>query len=316
MANDKNSQNDFSVDDSLRSLEPSAEFEPDLNAARARLRERQSTSRSPARRMARLVLAGAALVVVLLLPWTRAVAQRLWDRLTVSRIEIVQITGRELSDDVAAMFSFEDRESIAPTPVSSIAEASKLAGFLPALPAPDVLRGKPGLAVLLTGRMSSQPVDVAKLRDAVRSAGLPALTVPEGWHGARLTVEGGPAVIASYPDAGIEVIQSRPFGMNVPAAVPFEEFMRLGFRLFGRSEDDAKTLAREIAANPAVVFHFPKHHRVHEVRLKAGRGVVVTDYEGICFFWNTPDRLFIVSAPRMSDGDLVRLADSVAVVHE
>jgi hypothetical protein len=164
--------------------------------------------------------------------------------------------------------------------------------------------------VVLTERLSSRPVEVTTLRAAVQSAGLADVAVPDAWDAARLTVEGGPAVVASYDDASVEVIQARAFRMNVPPSLPLEEFMQLGFRLFGRDQKAARTLAREIAANPAVVFHFPEHHRVREVRLRAGRGIVVGDREGICFFWNTADRLFIVSAPPLSDGDLVMLADS------
>ncbi len=310
MGNDNDSNVQPSVDECLRSLEPGAEFDPDLSAARARLRERHGGSRRRAPRASRLVAFGAVGVLILSLPWTRAFAQRLWDRLTVSRVEIVQITGRDVPDEVAAMFTFDDREHIEPVAVADVTHASRVAGFIPALPAPSVVPGHPRLGVMLTERMSSRPVDVPRLRAALRTAGLGDVRVPDAWDTARLTVEGGPAIVASYDEASLSVIQARPFRMNVPPAIPLEEFMQLGFRLFGRDPQAARTLAREIVANPAVVFHFPEHHRVREVRLRAGRGIVVGDEEGICFFWSTPDRLFIVSAPPMSDEELVALADS------
>jgi len=310
MGNHNESPVDPAVDDRLRSLEPGPEFEPDLNAARARLRERQLASKRSARRVSRLAVLAAVGVATLALPWTRAFAQRLWDSLTVSRIEIVQISGRDLPPEVAAMFTFEDAGRQEPLQMASVTDASRAAGFMPALPAPTVLRGKPRLAVVLTESLSSRPVDVPRLRAAVRLAGFADVTVPDAWDTGRLTVEGGPAIVASYDEASVEVIQARPFRMNVPPAIPLEDFMQLGFRLFGRDQKAARALAREIVANPAVVFHFPEHHRVREVRLAAGRGIVVGDEEGICFFWSTPDRLFIVSAPPMSDTDLVTLADS------
>ena len=247
---------------------------------------------------------------MLALPWTRAFADRLWDRLTVSRVEVVQISGRDVAPEVAAMFTFEDREPLEPLEVADVAEASRVAGFVPALPAPAALAGRPRLGVVLTEMLSSRPVDVARLRAAVQSAGFADVAVPDAWDSARLTVEGGPAVVASYVDASVQVIQARAFRMNVPPSLPLEEFMQLGFRLFGRDQKAARALAREIAANPAVVFHFPEHHRVREVRLRAGRGIVVADVEGICFFWNTVERVFIVSAPPMSDANLIALADS------
>ena len=310
MGTDNDSNVHPSVDECLRSLDPGPEFEPDLYLARARLRERHGGPRRPAARAARLVVLGVVGVSMLALPWTRAFAQRLWDRLTVSRVEIVQITGRNVPDEVAAMFTFDDREPVEPLEVASVAQASRLAGFVPALPAPTVLPGVPRLGVVVSESMSSRPVNVATLRAAVRMAGFGDVTVPDTWDAARLTVEGGPAIVASYVEASVDVIQARPFRMNVPPAIPLEEFMQLGFRLFGRDQKAARTLAREIVTNPAVVFHFPEHHRVREVRLRAGRGIVVGDEEGICFFWSTPDRLFIVSAPPMSDADLITLADS------
>jgi len=314
MANDN--ADPVSVETSLRSLEPAPDFEPDLRSARARLRERHGRLRRPARRVSRLAAFGVVTVVVLALPWTRAVAQRVWDRLTVGRIQIVQISGRDVPADVAAMFTFEDRDQREPVDVATVEEASRIAGFKPALPAARTLPGTPRLSVVMAGSLWSRPVNVATLRNAVRSAGLADVTVPDAWHGARLVVDGGPTVVATYEQRSVEVMQARPYRMTVPAEIPLEEFMRLGFQLFGRSREDARSLAREIATNPAVVFHFPEHHHVRDIRLRAGRGVVVGDDEGICFFWNTADRLFIVAAPPMSDADLAAFADSFAAGKE
>jgi hypothetical protein len=310
MATDNDSTDRPSVDECLRALEPSPDFEPDLHAARARLRERHGRAGAPARRISRLAALGTVTIVVLALPWTRAVAERVWDRLTVNRIQIVQISGRDVPGDVASMFTFEDRDAPEPVEVPTVERASQLAGFVPALPSPSALPGTPRLSVLMAERMWTRPVDVTRLRAAVGAAGLADTTVPDAWHGARLVVEGGPAVVASYETALVEVMQARPFRMNVPAEVPLEAFMRIGFRLFGRSRDDARSLAHEIVTNPAVVFHFPEHHHVRDLRLRDGRGVVVGDDEGICFFWSSADRLFIVAAPPMSDASLIALADS------
>lgn len=316
MAIDNDSTGRVSVGECLRTLEPPPDFEPDLHAARARLRERHGRSSAPVRRVSRLAALGAVMVVVLALPWTRALAERVWDRLTVSRIQIVQISGRDVPIDVASMFTFDDRDQREPVEVPTVEQAARIAGFMPALPSPNTLPGTPRLSVVMAENMWSRPVDVARLRAAVRTAGLADATVPDAWHGARLVVEGGPAVVASYEERSVEVMQARPFRMNVPAEIPLEEFMRLGFRLFGRSRDDARSLAHEIATNPAVVFHFPEHHHVRDLRLRAGRGVVVGDDEGICFFWNTADRLFIVAGPPMRDADLIALADSFPPAHE
>src|SRR5687768_13893713 len=93
-----------SVDEQLRSLETPHNITPDLGVARARLRERASIQARRTRRTLRIT--GVAVVLaagVVAIPSTRAAAQRLWDRLTISRIEVFQITGRPLPEDVAGM---------------------------------------------------------------------------------------------------------------------------------------------------------------------------------------------------------------------
>lgn len=114
---------------------------------------------------------------------------------------------------------------------------------------------------------------------------------------------------------GIDELRRRSRRQRVERWLPFIRPPQTPDAIFSEAQERTR-VAREIAANPAVVFHFPEHHRVREVQLRAGRGIVVGDEEGICFFWSTLDRLFIVSAPPMSDADLVSLADSFRTPHE
>jgi hypothetical protein len=52
---------------------------------------------------------------------------------------------------------------------------------------------------------------------------------------------------------------------------------------------------------------FPAHDTVREMPLKSGRAVSA----GGCFFWNTPDRLFVIGAQNMDPDARVAVANSV-----
>ena len=286
-------------------------FQPDAGGARIRLRERDAAAAKRTRRASTAAVLAAVGLTMLALPWPRAAAQRLWDRLSLGRVEIVQISRKDLPESVAAVFTMEDRSRPMPEAVRDAADAERLAGFRPSLPPPGVLRGAPNLSVVRSVAFTTLPLRTAAIERALAGAGISDVTVPREWEGTTLTAEGGPMVVAEYPDANVEVMQSPPFRMSTPPGFRFDRFMEIAFRVFGRSAHDARTLAREIAVNPALVMHFPEHHRVREVSLRSGRGVIVGDDDGFCFFWNTSDRIYIVAAAEMSEERAVALADSI-----
>ena len=113
---------------------------------------------------------------------------------------------------------------------------------------------------------------------------------------------------------GVEIMQSAPFRLNTPPGFRFGHFMEIAFRVFGRGAAEAKALGDKFAANPALVMHFPERGAVRDVPLRSGRGVYVGDAEGsdgICFFWNTADRIYIVSAASMTEPQAAALANSM-----
>ena len=95
----------------------------------------------------------------------------------------------------------------------------------------------------------------------------------------------------------------------------------------GRAEDIAieafwklwhrpnKALGRTFEANPALVLHFPETAPVRDLVLgDGGRGIFLGEPDGrdggICFFWTSGDRVFIVSADHLSHARAIQLADS------
>jgi hypothetical protein len=309
MAHNSDKPNDDQwVDDRLKVLGDHGSLPVDATRARARLRARVEHGRVLPRPVWAAAAAAASIVVLLALPWPRAAAQQLWDRLTLGRIEIVRVTDRELPEDITAAFTFEDRSPWKEEPVQNLAEAARIAGFQPSLPPPGVLRGAPRFAVVRAMTSTTLPVRVKEVERALAAAGITDVVVPPAWEGVTLAAEGGPIVLAQYPEAMIEVAQLRPIRMTTPAGVHFDEFMEVGFRVFGRSARDAHTLAKEMLANPAILMHFPKTAPVQDVRLHSGRGILVG---GACFFFNTNDRLYLVSGANLNVSVAATLANSI-----
>jgi hypothetical protein len=311
MAKNNESNESRWVEERLGALETPSEFQTDVAGARVRLREREASAAKRSSRAWTTAVIAAGGLTVLALPWPRAAAQRLWDRLTLRRVEVVQISRKDLPESVTALFTMEDRNRPMPEAVRDLAEAERVAGFRPSLPPPGVLSGTPTLSVMRSLVFTTLPLKTADIERALAAAGISDLTVPREWEGTTLTAEGGPLVVANYPDAMVEVMQSPPFRMSTPPGFRFDRFMEIAFRVFGRSAHDARTLAKEIAANPALVMHFPEHDEVREVSLRSGRGVIVGDDDGFCFFWNTADRIYLVAAAKMSEQQAVALANSI-----
>src|SRR5438067_1240126 len=104
MANHNDDRNDW-VDERLRSLDAPRTRQANVGQARARLRERQDASvRGGRRRAWMLSVAGAVLLAALLLPWPRAAAQRLLDRLTLGHIAVIDTARKDLPDSVTDAF--------------------------------------------------------------------------------------------------------------------------------------------------------------------------------------------------------------------
>src|SRR4051812_2748326 len=92
--------NERFVDERLKALEAGEPTVVDRVRARARLQGRLD-AHTPARRRlwatAAIVTAG---LVLLALPWPRAAAQRLWDGLSLGRIEVVRSARNDLPQPV------------------------------------------------------------------------------------------------------------------------------------------------------------------------------------------------------------------------
>jgi hypothetical protein len=311
MANHNDDHNGW-VDERLRSLDGPRSAHANAGQARARLRERHDANVRAARRRAwMLAVAGVVLLAVLSLPSPRAAAQRLLDRLTLGHIAVIDTARKDLPDSVTDALVMKP-QPWAEESARDLDEAQRIAGFRPSLPPANVVAGMPRLTVVRKATLATAPLNVAAIERALAIAGVGDVTVPKDWEGTVLSAEGGPAVVADYGD--IEVIQSPPFRLTTPAGFPFGRFMELTFRVFGRPEDEARRLGQQLAENPALVMHFPGASAVRDVPLRTGLGVLVGNpdgNDGMCFFWSTPSRIYIIEADKLSESRAVAVADSI-----
>src|SRR5688572_7740952 len=310
MANNSDPNDRDWVDERLDTLKTADESEPDIERARAKLHARQGGP-VPRSRSVWLLAAAAACLLLAALPWPRALAQQLWDRLVLGRIAVVQVDSEGVSDEIASVFTM-DSAPYEQEPVADAAEAERIAGFRPLLPPDGILKGKPALSIVKRSVLTTKPLKTAEIERALAAAGISDIAVPKQWEDLTLTAEAGPVVIADYD--GVQIMQSAPFRMNTPPGFQFGRFMEMAFRVFGRPADEAKALGAKLEANPALVLHFPEREPVRDVVLRSGHGIIVGDLNSddlICFFWNTPDRIYIVSATNVSEHTLVTLANSM-----
>lgn len=310
MANNNDRTDRDWVDERLDALKATDESDPDVIAARARLRERQSAA-APRSRAVWLLAAAAACLLLAAFPWPRALAQQLWERLVLGRIAIVQVDGEGVPEEIASVFIMEPRPTTQ-DPVHNEVVAEQIAGFRPLFPPDGILKGKPKLSIVRRAVLATRPLKIADIERALARAGVSDIAVPREWEGLTLIAEAGPMIVADYD--GVQIMQSTPFRVNTPPGFQFGRFMEMAFRVFGRRADEARVLGATLEANPALVLHFPEREPVRDVALRSGHGIIVGDLNSddlICFFWNTSDRIYIVSATHVTEERLVTLANSV-----
>ena len=106
MANNNDRNDRDWVDERLNTLKTADESEPDVVRARAKLRARQRGP-APRSRGVWLLAAAAACLVLAALPWPRAIAQQVWDRLVLGRIAVVQVDSEGVYKEIASVFIME-----------------------------------------------------------------------------------------------------------------------------------------------------------------------------------------------------------------
>jgi hypothetical protein len=251
---------------------------PDAGDGRARLNAARPVTARPWRYG--LAAAAVGLAVVALAPASCTLAQDLWHRVFVTRVDVLRV-------DLSRVPLDTHIGAIRPSPdLGSIEAAAAAAGYQPHLPPLDVLPGVPVFTVI-------QPVEVrqtirrAPLLAALKAAGASDVEVPAGWDGVALRVVVGPSVVARYPGSlaggaadDVEIVQMPPLRLEMPAGFPVARFAEAAFRAAGLPSWEARRLAEEYAASPAWLTAAPEgsNIKLEKVALAAGGEAVVVDH--------------------------------------
>lgn len=278
-----------------------------LNARLAR--RRHSWTRMTWTRMATAAAAAVVCVAVLALPNTRALAQELWYRFVLDRVDVVRLDLSKLPLHMHVTTNGLEQS------VQNVDEAERKAGFKPYLPSPDVLGANPGITV--TGPIVvEQTIHVSDIEPALAKVGASDVQVPAEWEGMQVRTVIGPTVVANYPD-NVHIVQGLPIEFSVSSGLVLEHFAEVAFRSLGVSLWEARAMARKFAAHPAWLLDISPDAvvNIREVALKTGPALMIEDLDekGVVkratVTWSTSERMYSVSS---GDRELsTRIADAL-----
>jgi hypothetical protein len=290
----ENNHEDRWVANRLATIEP--QWSPNLARGRALLDARLAGQRHSWTWMAAAAATAAVCVAVLALPGTRALAQELWYRFVLNRVDVVRL---DLSKFPLHMqVTTNDVEQS----VQNLDEAERKTGFRPNLPSPGVLSANPGITV--TGPIAvEQTIHVREIESALGKVGASEVQVPAEWEGMQLRTEIGPMVAANYPD-NVNILQARPIELSVPSGFALEHFAEVAFRSIGASLWEARAMAQKFAAHPAWLLDIPPNAvvNVQEIALRASPALLIEDFDekGVVkratVIWSTSERMYSVSS--------------------
>jgi hypothetical protein len=294
------------VNERLAALEP--RWTPDFAHGRQLLDAGLAKHTRPRAWIAALAVAAMCLAAVAL-PHTRALAQELWQRLVLHRVDVIRL---DLSDlPVRAKLTMNGMQQ----PLTGLDDAERKAGFRPWLPEAGVLPSNPSLS--MTPRMAvEQTIHVSEMEAALRKVGAGGMAVPPEWEGVQLRAGIGPMVAADYPGE-VQILQARPIELSVPTGFPLERFAEVAFRSIGVSVWEARALARKFVANPAWLLDIPPDEPVNiqEVSLRSGPALLMEDFDDrgklarVTVIRSTSERILAVMAN--SRQLAIRVADSI-----
>jgi hypothetical protein len=223
--------------------------------------------------MAPVAATVAVCVAVLALPATRAIAQELWYRFVLNRVDVVRLDLSKLPLRMHVTTNGLEQS------VQNLDEAERKTGFKPFLPSAEVLYADP--AIRITGPIAiEQTIHVRDIETALGRVGATDVQVPAEWEGVQLRTEIGPMVAANYPD-NVQILQAQPIEFSVPSGFALEHFAELEFRSIGVSLWEARAMAQKFVAHPAWLIDIRPDAVVNlqEVALGAGPALLIEDFD-------------------------------------
>lgn len=278
------------VAERLATLRPDWEANP--SRASVLLKERMEIQPRSRRWVFAMAATTAVVAFALVLPEGRLKAQELWYRFIVKSFSVVRL-------DLSNAPLRASIETNGPTrEVPDLQAAAAYAGFASVVPA-GALLGK----TVVTGPIHvKQVVDVAALRGALEKVGAHDVRVPDEWSGVTIRMEVGPMVISEI-QGDAQIIQAKPFELQVPPGFPLAGFSEAVFRSLGVPAWKATLMANQFAKNPAWLLDVPEDEAVEleEVRIGDGTGLLIVDpseekAERATLLFSAKGRIFAVSS--------------------
>jgi hypothetical protein len=256
------------VEDRMAALDPS--WQPNLAHGRSLLDA--GLARQPRFWAWPALAATAALcAAVVVLPQTRVLAQHLWDRYVLNRVDVVTVDFADLP------LHAQVTPGGPPQVAMDLDDVERKAGFRPALPAPGVLPANPAVTVI-SAMTVEETIHVAALQAALNKAGANDARVPALWEGVQLHATVGPIVNLNYPNE-VGILEAKPVELSIPTGFPLESFAEIAFRGIGRSALEARSLAQRFIANPAWMLGIPSDEvaNIEQVSLPNGPAMLVEE---------------------------------------
>lgn len=306
-----NSPSDISswVDASVATLADRPDEVPDPANVLARLRERDAISRYRRRAARWSGLAAAGVVFIALAnPTTRALAQRFLAAFTATRFDVLSASGSDFDALPMSVRPLLKYPHPAETPAASLAEATRIAGFVPHLPQ---LLHNPKLSTIDPMTTESR-IHVADLRTALDLARVGDVIVPDDWDGSVVGMQISGGIGARYNNEDVYLAQRLPVTWSTSPDLPLGEVMEVLFRIVGINAAEAADLRNRFAAGPGDFLHVaPRYHlQPREVQLQTGRALLLKGSR-LMLIWSTPDRCYFLSGS-LSEGRIIAIANSVA----
>jgi hypothetical protein len=282
------------VADRLATLEP--QWSPNLASGRALFASKLEKRHHSLTWTAVATATAAVCIVVLALPATRALAQQLWYRFILNRVDVVRLDLSKLPLQMQVTTNGLEQRA------QDMEEVERKAGFRPYLPSPSVLHANPGITI--TGPISvEQTIHVRDIESALVKVGASDVQVPAEWEGVQLRTQIGPIVELNYPDR-VHIVQARPMGLSVPSGFSLEHFAEVVFRSIGVSSWEARAMAQRFAANPAWLLDLPPDAvvNIQEVSLHTRPAMLIEAIdtrgavERVTVVGSTSERMYSVSS--------------------
>lgn len=315
------------VEERMALLAAPDDWEPDASLARTRLQRRMSSSFARRPAVVRIwlprtaMIALACLVLIFAIPTTRALTRQLWQWLTVRNVEVVQADFKNLRESWliprVVVKDAEAKEDELPAPEEvTVTEAARRAGFIPRLPHEGVPTDSQHITTL-DPMVWRTTVKVADLELSLRQAGVDDQPIPKEWDGAQLSMQVGSAIIASWPEGGIFLVQHQPVTLSAPPGFDFAQYWMAALRAAGVNREQAQRLAERMRTKPTMLIAFVAEHKVaiRDVSLRNGPATLIEeigetgDVERVNLMWNVADRAYMLEAK--SEEQAITVANSI-----